>query len=102
MSDRSARYRATWNGTVLAESDDVVLLEGNVYFPPEALVDEHFTTSGGRSLCPWKGIARYYDVTVDGSVNRSAAWTYHHPTPLARRIRHRVAFWHGVQVGPVR
>jgi uncharacterized protein (DUF427 family) len=102
MSDRSRRYRATWNGTVLAESDDVVLLEGNVYFPPEALVDEHFAISRGRSLCPWKGIARYYDVVVDGSVNRGAAWTYHHPTPLARRIRHRVAFWQGVQVDAVR
>ncbi len=102
MSDRSIRYRATWQGAVIAESEDVVVVEGNVYFPPEDLVDEHLAPSRSRSVCPWKGIARYYDVVVDGFVNRGAAWTYHHPTPLARRIKHRVAFWHGVQVSAVR
>ena len=106
MSDRSARYRstryrATWNGAVIAESDDVVVVEGNVYFPPEALVEGHLEPSRGRSLCPWRGIARYYDVVFDDRVYADAAWTYHHPTPLARRIKHRVAFWQGVQVSTV-
>ena len=101
MTNGTARYRASWNGAVIAESDDVVLLEGNVYFPPSALVSEHLSPSKSRSVCPWKGIAGYYDVVVAGKVNKGAAWTYRHPTPLARRIRHRVAFWHGVRVDAV-
>ncbi len=91
-------YRAELNGTVVAESDDVVVVEGNAYFPPESLRAEYFTKTRMRSLCPWKGVARYYTVTVDGVQARNAAWTYPHPFPLARRIKDRVAFWGGVQV----
>lgn len=90
--------RATWNGVVLAESDATIRLEGNHYFPPEALDPEYFSPSDRRSTCPWKGQARYYDVTVEGKVNRAAAWYYPEPKPAAEIIRDRVAFWHGVRV----
>jgi uncharacterized protein (DUF427 family) len=93
--------RATWNGTLLAESDDVVIMEGNHYFPPDSLRDEHFRPSRAHSLCPWKGIASYYDVVVDGEVNPQAAWYYPRPIPWARKIKGRVAFWGGVRVEAV-
>ena len=92
------RYQASWNDTVLADSDDVVIVEGNVYFPNQSLSGEHLQPARGRSLCIWKGLASYYDVVVDGATNPGAAWYYPHPTPLARRIKDRVAFWQGVKV----
>jgi uncharacterized protein (DUF427 family) len=98
---RSKRYRASWNGTVLAETDDVVVVEGNVYFPVDAIAAEHLRASAGRSLCIWKGLASYYDVIVDGRINPGAAWYYPHPSRLARRIKGRVAFWQGIRVEPV-
>jgi uncharacterized protein (DUF427 family) len=90
--------RAIWNGTVLAESDDTVVVEGNHYFPPEAIVREHFVPSERTSLCPWKGTASYYDVHVGDDVNRAAAWYYPETKPRADDIRGRIAFWKGVQV----
>ncbi|MEY9962480.1 uncharacterized protein (DUF427 family) [Streptacidiphilus sp. MAP12-16] len=90
--------RAVWNGVVLAESEHTVVVEGNHYFPPETLHRELFADSGSRSLCPWKGVAHYYDVTVAGQTNRDAAWYYPRPSPLARKIKNHVAFWHGVVV----
>ena len=90
--------RATWNGTVIAESDDTVVVDGNHYFPPEALVREHFADSPATSVCGWKGTARYYDVVVDGDTNPGAAWYYPDPKPEASSIRGRVAFWKGVAV----
>jgi uncharacterized protein (DUF427 family) len=90
--------RAVWNGVVLAETSRPVLLEGNVYFPPEDVRGEYLTRTRVWSLCPWKGLARYYTVTAAGQVNKNAAWYYPHPSPLARRIKNHVAFWHGVQV----
>jgi uncharacterized protein (DUF427 family) len=90
--------RALWNGVVLAESQDTVVVEGNHYFPREALEERYFTPSRVRTLCPWKGIARYDNVTVDGVRLRNAAWEYRHPLPLARRVKGRVAFWGGIQV----
>ena len=92
------RYQASWNGTVLADSDDVVIVEGNVYFPRESLAADQVQPTNGRSLCIWKGLASYYDVVVDGVTNPGAAWYYPHPTPLARRVKGRVAFWQGVNV----
>lgn len=92
------RVTAIWNGVAVAESDDTVVVEGNHYFPRESLVEELFTRSRTRSVCPWKGLASYYTVTVDGAANPDAAWEYPHPTPLARRIKGRVAFWRGVDV----
>jgi uncharacterized protein (DUF427 family) len=89
---------ATWNGTVIAESDRTEVVEGNHYFPFEDLRAEYLVQSATTTRCPWKGKASYYDVVVDGLVNRDAAWTYPSPTFLARRITGRVAFWHGVVV----
>jgi len=90
--------RAIWNGVVVAESDDTVVVEGNHYFPKESLFDEYLVASKTRSVCPWKGLATYHSLTVDGVTNVDAAWGYQHPFPLARRIKGRVAFWRGVEV----
>lgn len=90
--------RAIWNGVVLAESDDTVVVEGNHYFPGESLRDEFFLDSEATSVCPWKGRASYLTVEVDGAVNRDAAWYYPDPSRAARDITGRVAFWHGVRV----
>ncbi|MBT2487209.1 DUF427 domain-containing protein [Streptomyces sp. ISL-96] len=90
--------RAVWHGAVLAEAERTVVVEGNHYFPPESLHREYFTESRTKSLCLWKGLARYYTVTVDGQVNANAAWYYPHPTPLAKKIKNHVAFWNGVTV----
>lgn len=89
---------ATLNGVVLAETDSPVLLEGNVYFPPEAIHPEYLTRTRTWSICPWKGLARYYTVRAGGQEIRNAAWYYPHPSPLARKIKGHVAFWNGVQV----
>jgi uncharacterized protein (DUF427 family) len=90
---------ARWNDTVLAASDDIVKLEGNAYFPPEALRSDHLRPSEHRSVCGWKGEAHYYDVVVGDQVNANAAWYYPEPKEAAREIRGRVAFWKGVRVG---
>jgi uncharacterized protein (DUF427 family) len=90
--------KATWHGAVLAESDDIVLVEGNAYFPEASLAKEHFTFSNHRTSCPWKGQAYYYSVMVDGDLNTDAAWYYPEPSEAAHNIKGRVAFWKGVKV----
>lgn len=90
--------RAMWNGQVLAESERYEVVEGNVYFPPEAVKREVLRGSTTHTTCPWKGVASYYDVVVDGKVNHDAAWYYPEPKDAARGIRGHVAFWKGVQV----
>jgi len=90
--------RAVWNGTVIADSDATVVVEGNHYFPPESIRWEHLQESTRATVCPWKGRARYFTVVVDGKTNRDAAWQYPNPTPAARRIAGHVAFWRGVRV----
>jgi uncharacterized protein (DUF427 family) len=90
--------RATWNGAVIAESDDTVMVEGNHYFPLEAVNSEFLAPSDTHTRCYWKGTASYYDVIVDGQVNRDAAWYYATPSPEAAVIEGRVAFWRGVRV----
>jgi len=90
--------RAIWNGQVLAESPDTVVVEGNHYFPPEAIRAEFFQTSQTHTVCGWKGTASYYDVVVNGQVNKDAAWFYPETKPAAENVRGRVAFWKGVQV----
>lgn len=90
--------RATWNGAVLAESDRFEEVEGNVYFPPEAIRREHFSESPTHTVCPWKGTASYYSVTVNGDTNADAAWYYPEPKDAAANIRDHVAFWKGVRV----
>lgn len=92
--------RAIWNGAVIAESDDTVVVEGNHYFPREAVDPKVLRDSQTRTTCPWKGEASYYSVEVDGQVNRDAAWYYPTPKPAAAEITGRVAFWRGVTVTP--
>ncbi|NND59185.1 MAG: DUF427 domain-containing protein [Gammaproteobacteria bacterium] len=90
--------KATWNGAVLAHSDDTIVVEGNHYFPAESLNREHFKDSAYHTTCPWKGTASYYDVVVDGNTNPAAAWYYPNPKDAAKNICCRVAFWRGVEV----
>lgn len=90
--------QASWKGTVIASSDDIVTVEGNAYFPPEALREGCFRPSSHRTVCGWKGEAHYYDVLVDGQVNANAAWYYPEPKDAAKQIKGRVAFWKGVTV----
>ena len=90
--------RATWNGAVIAESDDIEVVEGNLYFPAGAVRREHLAESDTHTVCPWKGTASYYHVVVDGEQNRDAAWYYPDPKPAASNIAGRVAFWRGVKV----
>ncbi|GAB2667088.1 DUF427 domain-containing protein [Nocardia goodfellowii] len=90
--------QAVWNGVVLADSADTVVVEGNHYFPPESVNQEYFEASESHSYCPWKGTASYYTVVVDGAKNPDAAWYYPDPKPEAEQVRDRVAFWKGVDV----
>jgi uncharacterized protein (DUF427 family) len=91
--------KATWENAVLAESDRCVVVEGNQYFPPDAVRREYFRPSQTKTVCPWKGTASYYDIDVNGKVNRDAAWYYPQPSAAAKEIQDHVAFWRGVQVG---
>ena len=90
--------QAIWNGAVLAESDQTRVVEGNHYFPRDAIKAEYLQPSETHTICPWKGLASYYDVVVDGKVNRDAAWFYPEPKQAAQEIQDYIAFWHGVQV----
>ena len=90
--------KAIWNGAVIAESDDIVTVEGNAYFPAAALRRDLVTPSAHASVCPWKGTAQYYSLAVDGKTNPDAVWYYPAPKPAAAQIAGRVAFWKGVQV----
>lgn len=92
--------RAIWNGAVLAESDRCEIVEGNHYFPPDAVRRELLRDSPTHTVCGWKGTASYYDVVVDGQVNKDAAWYYPQTKPAAANIQGYVAFWHGVRVEP--
>lgn len=92
--------QAVWNGQVIAESDDTVVVENNHYFPVSAVTDGVLTETDTHSVCPWKGTASYYSVTVDGQTNPDAAWFYPEPKEAAEQIRDRVAFWRGVEVSP--
>ena len=90
--------KAIWNNQVLAESDDTVVVENNHYFPVSAINKAYFSDSSSNTFCPWKGEASYYNIEVDGEVNKDAAWYYADPKEAANNIRGRVAFWKGVQV----
>ena len=89
---------ATWRGATLAQSDDIEVVEGNLYFPASSLDRSLFIDSDTTTVCGWKGTAQYYDVVVDGRVNKDAAWYYADPKPAAAAIKGRVAFWRGVKV----
>jgi uncharacterized protein (DUF427 family) len=90
--------KAIWKGEVIAQSEDTVVVEGNHYFPMDALRKEFFSPSDQKSICPWKGEASYYDLRVSGTTNAAAAWYYPTPKPAAAEIADRVAFWRGVEV----
>ena len=90
--------KATWNGSVLAESNDTVVVEGNHYFPADSINKEYFSPSETHTVCGWKGIASYYDVTVNGDTNKDAAWYYPEAKPDAKNVEGYVAFWKGVVV----
>lgn len=89
---------ARWNGAVIAESDDTVVVEGNHYFPRGAVNADYLTDSTTTSVCGWKGTARYHSLTVDGKTNSDAAWYYPEPKSAASEIADRIAFWKGVEV----
>ena len=90
--------RATWNGAILAESDETIIVEGNHYFPPNSVNWDLFTKSESQTYCSWKGTASYYDVNVEGETNADAAWYYPDVFDAAGEIRDYVAFWHGVEI----
>jgi len=90
--------KATWNNTLIAESDDIVTVEGNSYFPESALKREFITFSNHKTSCAWKGQASYYSLIVNGDLNIDAAWYYSDTKPEAEAVRGRVAFWKGVKV----
>jgi len=90
--------KAVWKNTVIAESDDTVMVEGNHYFPEASLKREYISFSNHKTSCPWKGQASYYSISVNGDVNSDAAWYYAEPKEAAANIKGRVAFWKGVQV----
>jgi uncharacterized protein (DUF427 family) len=91
--------KAMWNEAVLAESDKTIVVEGNHYFPPGTINKEYFLDSNTHTICGWKGEASYYDIVVNGQVNKDAAWYYPSTKPAADEIKGYVAFWRGVKVG---
>ena len=91
--------KAIWNGQTVAESDDIVKVEGNAYFPLASVNPAYLRESATKSMCPWKGTASYYTLSVDGKDNKDAAWFYPEPKQAAAEIAGRVAFWKGVAVG---
>lgn len=90
--------KAVWNRAVLAESDKTIVVEGNHYFPPEAMARQYFSTSDMHTTCPWKGVASYYHVEVNGKRNADAAWYYPQPKDAAKQIAGYIAFWKGVTI----
>jgi uncharacterized protein (DUF427 family) len=90
--------KAAWENTVLAESQQTVVVEGNHYFPPDSIKKEYFRQSEKNTTCPWKGRASYYHIQVGGKTNEDAAWYYPEPKEAAKSIKDHVAFWRGVKV----
>ncbi|MEM6766297.1 MAG: DUF427 domain-containing protein [Bacteroidota bacterium] len=90
--------KAIWNGKVIAESDKTVVIEGNHYFPKESIKSEYFKNSNLNTTCPWKGLASYYSVEIDGELNEDAAWYYPEPKAAAAAIKDHIAFWRGVEI----
>ncbi|MDH3943032.1 MAG: DUF427 domain-containing protein [Anaerolineae bacterium] len=90
--------QAVWNDAIIAKSDKTIIVEGNHYFPPESVNMEYIQSSSSHTRCPWKGIASYYDVVVDGKMNQDAAWYYASPSNAANLIKGHIAFWRGVRV----
>lgn len=89
---------ATWNGTVIAKSEKTIVIEGNHYFPPDSVNSTYLKASATTSRCPWKGLANYYSLIVDGRINEDAAWYYANPSDTAAAIKGYIAFWKGVDI----
>jgi uncharacterized protein (DUF427 family) len=98
FSNGGDKMKAVWNGAVLAESNNTIVVEGNHYFPPESIHREFFKPSSNHTTCPWKGQASYYTIEVAGKVNEDAAWYYPEPKDAARNIKNYVAFWKQVEI----
>ncbi|MDJ1480360.1 DUF427 domain-containing protein [Cytophagaceae bacterium YF14B1] len=90
--------KAIWNGQIIAESDQTIVVEGNHYFPPQSVRTEFFIPSSTHTTCPWKGIASYYTLDVENSQNKDAAWYYMEPKEAAQQIKNYIAFWKGVKI----
>jgi len=90
--------KAIWNGKIIAQSEETVIVENNHYFPPESVNNDYLKSSETETTCPWKGQAAYYDIVVDDKINKDAAWYYPHPRPLVEKLANYVAFWKGVQI----
>jgi uncharacterized protein (DUF427 family) len=90
--------KAIWQNVTLAESNATLVVEGNHYFPPDSINQNYFKDSNSHTTCPWKGLASYYSIVVNGKVNQDAAWYYPDPKPAAGNIKNYVAFWKGVEV----
>ena len=90
--------KAIWNGVTIAESSETVVVEGNHYFPTSDVNMSYLTSTRKKTNCPWKGIANYYTINVDGESNKNACWIYSAPKEAAKKIEGRIAFWHGVNV----
>jgi uncharacterized protein (DUF427 family) len=90
--------KAIWENIILAESNATIVVEGNHYFPPDSINKNYFKDSNSHTICPWKGLASYYSIVVNGKVNQDAAWYYPDPKPAAGNIKNYVAFWKGIEV----
>jgi uncharacterized protein (DUF427 family) len=90
--------KAIWNGKIIAESNDLVNIENNYYFPNNSVKKEFLKASSTHTTCSWKGIASYYSLFVDGKENKDAVWYYNDPSELAKSIKGRMAFWKGVEI----
>ncbi len=90
--------KAIWNDEIIASSDDIEMVEGNAYFPETAVNREYLKPSNTHTTCPWKGIASYYNLEVNGQLNKDAAWYYPNPSEKAQNIKNRISFWNGVKI----
>ena len=90
--------KAIWKDKLIAETDNFEMVEGNYYFPPESVKKEFLKSSDMHTTCPWKGLASYYDIVIEGEVNKDAAWYYPAPNPAANKIKNYIAFWKGVEI----
>ena len=90
--------KAIWKDKLIAETDNFEMVEGNYYFPPESVKKEFLKNSDTHTTCPWKGLASYYDIVIEGEVNKDAAWYYPDPNPAANKIKNYIAFWKGVEI----
>lgn len=90
--------KAIWNDQIIAESNDTIVVENNHYFPPESVKAEYLENTDTHTVCPWKGLASYYTLNVNGEKNRDAAWYYPQPKEAANHITNYVAFWKGVKI----